>query len=398
MKRIGIDVSCLANEQKTGIGVYCFNLIDNLLKIDKKDKFILFAITPLDCQNKDINYFKKYPNVEIKIIKLPVQLFRRLFLLWQKLEWPTIETFIGKVDIFHSFNLFLPPQKSGKRVATFYDLSSIIYPEFHKRGTTQLDNLRFKRMVKVCDLILTISQFSKNEFLKKWPKKWVEVIYPGVREVFDQKISETESDKVLKKNNLEKGYFLFVGTLEPRKNVENLIKAFSLQLSAFRQKQKGLTTDSEAILITDDSKLIIVGASGWSNEGVYDLPKKLGVGDRVRFLDFVSDKELVILYKNALCLVYPSIYEGFGLPVVEAFSMGIPVITSNTASLAEIGKNAAFLVDPLDTIKIASGMKKVFIDTRLRNSLIKKGKMKVKEFSWVEGAKQLLKYYYLLSD
>lgn len=380
MKRIGIDVSVLASGQKTGVGVYCFNLIDNLLKIDKTDHFILFALHPLGKTSNDILHFKKYPNVKLKIYKLPVQSFRRLLILWQTINFPLIETLIGKVDIFHSFNTFIPPQKTGRSVATFYDLSSIYYPAFHKKQTSKLDDLRFKRMVKKSDLILTISRFSKNEFLQKWPGKKVEVIYPAPRGIFYQKINESENESVLKKYNLEKRYFLFVGTLEPRKNVERLIKAFSV------------FTDGGS------ASLVIVGSNGWLSDDIYYLPKKLGIDERVKFLDYVEDKDLPALYRSALCLIYPSLYEGFGLPAVEAFKMGIPVITSNNSSLSEIGKNSAVLIDPMDTEKITDAMRKIFTNARLRNTLIKKGRIKAKEFSWEKGARQLLKFYYLLSN
>lgn len=397
MKRVGIDVSVLASENKTGIGVYCFNLIDNLLQINKTDKFVLFAVTPLDSSNVNINYFKKYPNVEIKIIRLPVQIFRRMFLLWQKANWPPVEYFIGKVDIFHSFNWFIPPQKSGKSISTFYDLSSVLYSQFHLPQTTQMDRKRFERMSKMADLIITISENSRKEFIKKYGENRVEVIYPAsnldppalqaLRAGIPLRRLADRNDK----NRQE--YVLFVGTIEPRKNIERLILAFSRQLSAIRHRQK---KSDDRRLMTDNLQLVIAGSRGWFSDEIYNLPKKLGIEERVKFLDFVSDEKLISLYKNALCLVYPSFYEGFGIPVLEAMSLGVPVICSNTSSLPEVGGEAVLYVDPNSTEQISNALKKIYTDKRLRSRLIKKGLLQAKKFSWVESARKLNNLYAMI--
>lgn len=367
MKKIGVDVSVLASNQRTGIGNYCFNLIDNLLQINKTDKFILFAITPLDSSNADVNYFKKYPNVEIKIIRLPIQVFRRLFLLWQKVNWPPIEYFIGKVDIFHSFNWYFPPQGSGKSIATFYDLTSVLFPKWHKAQTTKMDDLRFQRMAKKADLITTISENSKKNFVEKYGDRRIEVIYPGT----------SMGDRGNMGDWGYRGeYMLFVGTLEPRKNLINLIKGY---------------VNSKI-----DAKLVLTGGDGWHNKGIWDLIN--ANQDKIIIKGFVSDQELVNLYKNSLCLVYPSLYEGFGIPVLEAMSLGIPVITSNTSSLPEVGGGAVLYVDPENIEEIAKAIQKIFQDKKLRESLIQKGLIQAKKFSCKKSAEKLLKNYYLLLD
>lgn len=379
MKRIGMDVSVLAQEKRTGIGNYCFNLIDHLLRLNKTDKFILFAITPLNSSNEDINYFRKYSNVEIKIIRLPIQIFRRIFLLWQKVNWPPIEYFIGKVDILHSFNTFLPPQKSGKTVATFYDLTAVLFPKWHKTETTQMDDFRFQRMTNKADLITTISENSKKDFLEKYGKRRIEVVYPGI----------SIGDSGNKRNWEDRGeYILFVGTVEPRKNLEGLIKAYA----KFLEVAPDLAT----------STLIIIGSKGWMVDEIYNLPKKLGIEERVKFLDFVNNEELFNLYKNALCLVYPSFYEGFGIPVLEAMSLGVPVICSNTSSLPEVGGlsagGAVLYVDPQNPDEIAKAIQKIFKNEKIRKSLIHKGLVQARKFSWKMSAEKLLKSYDSLPD
>ncbi|EKD96114.1 MAG: group 1 glycosyl transferase, partial [uncultured bacterium] len=219
---IGIDISVLNDYQKTGIGVYTYGLIKALLLKNKKDKFILFGIATFSTFDhlKNIE-FKKYPNVELKIFKLPAKFFRIAFLIWQKLNWPSIENLIGPVDIFHSFNWYFPSQRFGKSIATVFDMTPILYPNFHQEKTVQLDKNRLERIKEMADLVITISENSKKDFLKFAPGKKVEVIYPAT----DIKMLNSLKS-VLDKYHLKPGYFLSVSTIEPRKNIKALIKAY----------------------------------------------------------------------------------------------------------------------------------------------------------------------------
>lgn len=352
MVKIGIDISVLNDKNRTGIGVYAFELIKALLKINQKDKFILFGIATLSTYEYLKNLeFKDYPNVEMKIYKMPAKFFRQAFLLWQKLNWPKVEYFIGPVDVFHSFNWFMPPQKRGKRVATVFDLTSVLYAQWHDPKTTQLDKIRFQKIAHDADLVITISQSTKNDFLKLQPQGRVEVVYPATRN-----FTNTGS---LKKYDLQPGYLLTVGTLEPRKNLENLIKAYL--------KSK------------IDNQLVLVGKSGWKNEELLSLIKKYP--QKIKQLGFVPDEDLPRLYKNAQAFIYPSFYEGFGIPVLEALSFDIPVITSNISSLPEVGGKAVTYIDPNDIDDIAKSLTK-----------IKKTGLEIKqakEFTWEKSAQQL---------
>lgn len=180
-------------------------------------------------------------------------------------------------------------------------------------------------------------------------------------------------EKIRKKYGISGDYILFVGTLQPRKNLVRLIEAFS------RLNPKPYT-------------LIIVGKPGWMYEEIYQAPKKFGVEEKVKFLDYVSDEDLPSLYQNARCFVLPSLYEGFGLPVLEAMSYGCPVVTSNTSSLPEAGGEAAIYVDPESVESIKEGILKVLNFTpRARQDLIKKGYDQVKKFSWEKCARETLK-------
>lgn len=364
--RIGIDVSVLSDSKKTGIGVYVYNLVKQLLKVNKNDEFILFGFATFETYEflKNLE-FRKYPNVRLVIKKLPAKLFRTAFILWQRLEYPPVERFIGEVDICHSFNWYLPPQKKGIKVATVYDMTPILYPEYHHRRTVQLEKIRLERIKKKADLVITISESSKKDFLNFSPESKIEVVYPGFLEP-----PFTNSKDVLKKYNLAPNYFLSVGTLEPRKNLKGLIQVY-------------LSGNFEG-------ELVLVGAKGWEDEQLFKL---IDGARNIRVLDYVDDQDLKILYKNALCLVYPSFYEGFGLPVLEAMSLGVPVICSNTSSLPEVGGDAPVYINPESLESIKNSMKILSKDKKLKAELIKKGLIQAKKFSWEKSAKKLNNLY-----
>lgn len=354
---IGIDISVLNDPQRSGVAVYVYQLVNALLKVNQKDKFILFGLSPFAAfKNLDNLDFKKYPNVEMKIYKMPSRLFRLIFLIWQRLNWPFIENFIGEVDVFHSFNWYLPPQKKGKVVATVFDMTPFLFPELHQQKTIQLDTIRLNRIKINAHLVITISENSKKDYLKFDPLKKVEVIYPGVSAQFKKARRKTAGK-----------YILSVGTLEPRKNIKRLIEGYL---------QSNLK-----------EKLLLVGNLGWKNTELLALIKKNK--DRIITTGYVSDEELTRLYSQAVCFVYPSLYEGFGIPVLEAMSSGVPVITSKVSSLPEAGGEAVYYINPYNIDDIRKALIEVTKNENVRNKLIKRGFQQVKKFSWIKSARKL---------
>lgn len=376
MMKIGIDISVLNDSQKSGVGVYTYQLIDALLQINSQDQFILFGLSPFAAfENLNNLPFKKYPNVKMRLYKMPARLFRVIFLIWQKINWPPIEYFIGEVDFFHSFNWYFPPQKKGIKVATIFDMTPFLFPKFHQEKTVQLETIRFKRIKKDADLVITISENSKKDFLRFAPKKKVEVVYPAVSEKFKMQNNEFKIKKVLKKYNIKRGYFLSVGSLEPRKNIQKLVEAF--------------------ITGNFDNQLVIVGSEGWKNESVINLIKKND--HNIVITGYVPEEDLPVLYNQALCLVYPSFYEGFGIPVLEAMSSGTAVICSKISSLTEVGGEAVLYIDPKDNESIRKAMIKISKDSRLRKDLIKQGRVQAEKFSWKKSAGKLNNLYYAIA-
>lgn len=176
---------------------------------------------------------------------------------------------------------------------------------------------------------------------------------------------------IKEKYNISSDFILFVGTIQPRKNLQRLIEAFS------KISKKNII-------------LVIVGKKGWQYEEILEAPQNFGVSDRVKFLDFVPDEDLTALYKEAACFVLPSLYEGFGLPILEAMKYGCPVITSNVSSMPEASGDAALYVNPEDVDDIADKIEKLISDEKLRSDLVERGYKQIKKFSWEKTAKQTL--------
>ena len=258
---------------------------------------------------------------------------------------------------------------------------------FRKQDLYQLQNWT-SYSVKKARKIFTISKISKDDIIKVYgvPSEKVIVTYPGIKQ-FSMNSQFSNFKKIKDKYGISGDYILFVGTLQPRKNIVRLIEAFSHVI--LRAKPEG----SREILRSaqNDITLIIVGKKGWLYEEILEAPKKYGIENSIKFLDFVPNEDLSVLYQNALCFVLPSLYEGFGLPVLEAMKYGCPVITSNVSSLPEAGGDAALYIDPLNVSDITAKIKMVFEDNKLRKEMIEKGKKQVAKFSWEKTAKETLK-------
>lgn len=353
---IGIDGNEANVSNRVGVGQYSFQILKEFSKT-KKHKFVVYLkskpLSDLPGESENFKYKVVGPS------KMWTQLGLPLRLLFQK------------IDVFYTPSHYAPRFAKVPVAITIHDLSYLFFPDlFDKKDLYQLENWT-RYSVNLAKLIISVSASTRNDIIKEYkanPEKVV-VTYEGMK---PETVSKNFSMEDLKnKYGLKNDFVLFVGTLQPRKNIIKLIEAFS--------KLKNKKID-----------LVIIGKKGWQYEPILEAPREFGIEDRVKFLDFVPDEDLASFYKNAKVYCLPSLYEGFGLPVLEAMNYGCPVVTSNTSSLPEVGGDAAIYINPEDTDDIANKLDKVLIDDKLRLEMIRKGKEQVKKFSWEKTAKETL--------
>lgn len=356
---IGIDGNEANVEKRVGIGEYAYELLKEFEKLKRKDiEFVIYLKT-----NPLVDLPKQREGWKYRIVR-PSK-------YWTQFGLP-IDLFIHRPrpDVFFTPSHYAPRFSPVSCAISIMDVSYLKFPElFKEKDLYQLKNWT-SYSAKKAKKIFTISNSSKNDIIREYGKKEKDVIvtYLGIK--MDDKNNNPQN--LEEKFEITKPYILFVGTLQPRKNIERLIEAFSK-------------------VPNEDVELVIVGKKGWLYENILSAPQKFGVSDKVKFLDFVKDEDLPVLYKNALCFVLPSLYEGFGLPVLEAMKYGCPVIVSNVSSLPEAAGDAALYVDPENVSDITEKIKKMIGDKNLREELRKKGYKQIEKFSWQKTASETLK-------
>lgn len=362
--KIGIDANEANVKRKVGISEYVHQLLKEFSTLQVPD--FCFTVYLKASPNKD--FPRESDTWKYKVFG-PSKMWTQ-FALPLKLALDS-----DRPDVFFSPGHYSPRFTQVPRVISIMDLAFHHFPEYFTRKDLAQLRSWTKYSISKADAIITISQASKDDILKLYPVKRekVHVVYPGVKQTLSLQPHIYPMKELENKFGIKKDYLLFVGTLQPRKNIKRLIEAFSK-----------VHQDSS------DIQLIIVGRKGWKYEEILSAPQKYGVKESVKFLDFVADDDLETLYKNALCFVWPSLYEGFGLPVLEAMQYGCPVITSNVSSLPEAGGDAAVYVDPENVEDIVSKIKKVIGNKELRDDMVKKGYQQVKKFSWEKAAKETL--------
>jgi len=373
--KIGIDVSKTTHGVKDGIYCYVYNLVKTLAKIDKDNQYILY---PLFTHLFSMDYTKAYcpenTNFKLKFKYWPKWLVEHLWLN------PRINKkhLLGKVDILHSTCFEAFKDHYGKLIVTIFDTSFLSHPQFHEPLNIEFANKGCINAVKYADKIIAISENTKMDLIKYYscPPDKIKVIYLGADEIFKPH-KKKEIGPILSKYNINKKYILNVGSIEPRKNLIGLIKAYA----------------SLPISLKDSYELIIIGNSGWLNLDIFEMVNILQLNNKIRFIRNVPDEDLPYLYNGASLFIYPSFYEGFGLPVLEAMQCGCPVITSNNSSLPEVAGDAALLIDPNNVSDIAKKMELLLNNDDLRNELAIKGLERAKGFSWDKCAKETLKNY-----
>lgn len=388
--RIGIDLRCLEEEKISGVGEYALEIVRNLLKNDQENQYVIFS-NSYKRTSKNFSFLKKYPHAQLKRFRYPNKILN--LLLWY-FRWPKLDKLIGPpglspqsggeggeasgVDVFFAPNInFLAVSKDCNLVTTFHDLSFERFPEFFTTKT-RLWHYYFvnpRRIAKKSSDIISVSQATGNDLkeLYKINAKKISVIHHGVSG--DYQIISRNDPKLLeaqKKYNLPYKFILYLGNIEPRKNIESAVEAYKKL-----QKENPTLEKYKLVLAGNISPLCCDIIKGEEKDII-----SIGYIDR-------EDKPFV--YNLTSLFVYPSFFEGFGLPILEAMACGTPVITSNNSSIPEVAGNAAILVDPNRPQELAEAMKNILSDKKLYEKLRERGLKQSKKFSWKKCAEETLK-------
>ena len=381
-----ININILSNPL-TGIGYYTLNILKELLARDidivgiKNGKLLLqediqALIASVSSSTKEQQFAtkSKLRHAIINFLRAVPGMYKLKFWL-QSWKIRKILSDLADQGYVYFEPCFVPFEYKGKVITTIHDLSFIIHPEFHPASRVRYLTKQLEQTVVVSTKIVVDSQAILEELNQLYPqaKTKYSVLYLGVSEAF-RAYSKDETDPVLTKLNLTyKGFLLSVATLEPRKNLRRLVEAYKQLPQNIRQVYP----------------LVLVGGQGWKNNEFYREVDN-SFEQQVIVTGYLSDQELYMLYAAAKMFIYPSLYEGFGLPIIEAMASNTVVVTSNYGAMAEVAQDAALLVDPLSSQAITQGIEQLLDNPTLSNKLIEKGKQRVKSFSWSTTVDNLL--------
>ena len=404
--RIGFDITALY-VARAGVFCYDYNLIQALLEQDQENEYLLLDYRPL--RGKATNPFE-VPALEtqsVRIVHCQGLRYHRLA-RWSLVQGPVLRSLAGLldrvlfwpwsaaagavmrrklaqvldgVDVFHSSDVLLWRQPGALNVVTIYDLTALLFPECHTAGTRELQLRKYRFAREEAGVVVAISAATKRDVVAHLgiPTQRVRVVYGGVSPAF----RPLENCEVLEQalallGLVPGGYILHVGTIEPRKNLVRLV-------GAYHRMRK--------MVSSPPPKLVLAGPPGWRSRPVFERIEVLGLEREVLFLGRVPAGVFPALYNGAVVFVYPSLYEGFGLPPLEAMACGLPVVVSNVSSLPEVVGDAGVLVDPTDTQALAVALACLLGDVERRIVLSARGLARASLFSWQRAARETLAVY-----
>jgi len=383
--KIGIDIRTLMDARYSGVSIYTLNLIREILKLDRKNEFKLFYNSGRDVRSRLPDF--TYTNAKIISCGYPNKIFN--YIMQKGLGWPRIDKILGGVDVFWQPHInFISLSSACRKVLTIHDLSFLRYPEFFNlRKNLWHYIINAKKLVSGFDKIIAVSENTKKDIIElcEVDKAKIAVIYSGVEERYKLRdISSEESGKIRKKYGLPARFILYLGNLEPRKNINGIIKAYE----RLREGHKYL----------NNVKLVIAGHRSWKSGSIIKEREKSKYKDSINFLGYIGSQDKIVLYRLAEIFVFPSFYEGFGFPALEAMASGTPLVLSYASSLPEITNKSGIYVNPYNTKEIAEAMARILEDNNLRDNYIKAGKAQADIFSWQSAAKEYLKILKLLAN
>ena len=369
---IGIDAHAIGARQG-GNETYIRGLIEALAEIDGENRYTIYLANRAAAEEWRDRLASRHPNFGVRLLPPPTPLVRvPLFLAWELRRRP--------VDVLH-VQYTAPPFCRIPVIATIHDLAFEHLPEtFTRRGSFQL-KLTVRRTARRAARIATVSEYSRQDLLRTYhlPPEKVAVTYNGIDARFTpQPATLSEPREIRLRFGIARDYLLAVGSLQPRKNLVRLIRAYA---------------DLRSRHASFQHQLVIVGRKLWLADEIFDEVKRQPWADDLILTDYVEDRALAALYRSAAAFVYPSLFEGFGLPPLEAMACGVPVITSNTSSLPEVTGDAALLIDPLREEELAEALLRIVGDDSLRARLREAGIAQAEKFTWREAAEITLRLY-----
>lgn len=372
--KIGIDYTA-ALKQSGGIGRYTRGLITTLADLDDKNSYTLLA-TP-DAPLHDLQIFQTRPNFTHKIYPLPE---RWMTIAWHRFYLPIpVEWFTGQVDLFHSPNFILPPTRRLKTLLTVHDLSFIRHPQGAVASLRKWLEKVVPRSLARADHVLADSESTKQDLVQifRIDPETITVVGAGVEERFAPVTDSLTLKTVRQRYHLppSEKLILSLGTLEPRKNFTGLIDAYNQSP------------------VRETHHLVIAGGKGWLYDDIFVTAETSPVAERIHLIGFVADEDLPALYSLADIFAYPSHYEGFGIPVIEAMACGTPVVCANNSCLPEVAGQAALQITATDTTALAEALHQLATDSALRQQAISEGFHQAQKFSWPAAAERLLTVY-----
>ena len=368
MMNVALELQpCCGN--RSGIGTYTYELAKRM----KTENGLEFA-------GNVFNFLGRNDNTDaLSEIEMPIRTQKSMPYGVYRRIWHTIpfsyNALFPAADLNVFFNFIVPPRVKGKVITVIYDMTYLRFPETMNESNLRRIRRDIDYSVVRSDRIVTISEFSKSEIheLLQVPEEKIDVVYsaPSIA------TGAADFQMVQERLKIQKPYLLYVGTIEPRKNLIRLIQAFD-----WLKREKQIP-----------HQLILAGGGGWKTEEIHQAAEAAQFGREIQFTGYLSSEEKNALYQNADAMVFPSLYEGFGMPPLEAMLFECPVICSDAASLPEIVGEAAELIDPLDVQAIADGIWHVLSNRDYRRSLIEKGAQQALRFSWNRSAEKMIQIY-----
>lgn len=376
--KIGVDIRCLSEGRRTGVEEYSLNLLEKIFKEDKKNKYVLFLNSWKKPKN-DLVWLKRYKNVEVKISHFPNKILN--LMLWY-FNWPKLDKLIGGVDVFFMPNInFVSLSDKVRLILTIHDLSFEYYPEtFSWKRRLWHVFVNPKKLTKRADKILAVSESTKNDLVNSYGinLEKIEVIYNGISDSFGK--LDRNNPKLLEikeKYGLPFNFILFLGTFEPRKNIIGILRAYE---ELRNQKHPQL----------DKYKLVIAGSDGWKSREIKKTIENSPYREDIYLVKFIDDEDKVFVYNLASVFVYPSLFEGFGLPPLEAMKCGVPVVVSNNSSMTETVAGAGLLIDAYQPDELALAIGEILLDKSLGDKFALEKINQIHRFTWNKSAKKFL--------